>query len=67
MAGILFRGEHHVRRGRMATRMPRFSERTAGHLVEAFAKADAPPKEYVAPAFDERAAKEGRLLVGTKG
>ncbi len=65
--GIVLKGEHHIRRNRMATRMPKFAAATAGNVVQAFTDADAPKERYKVPDFDQRLAKDGRTLVGNKG
>lgn len=64
---IVTAGDLHVRRHHMATRMPQFpNDRVAG-LIEAIVKTDAPAKADDGPKFTEAAARDGRLLVGTKG
>lgn len=75
MHQIIFEGKLHVRPV-MATRMPQFNPKAIGFVVDAFQKADT--REPVAaaagaqgqqdePPFDEKGARDGRTLVGTKG
>lgn len=63
---IVFEGKLHVRPV-LATRMPRFSKEAVGPIAEEFIKADQPANALPEPPFSETAAKDGRILVGTKG
>ncbi len=62
---IIFEGALHIR-PYLATRMPRFSKDVIGGLPASFAAADMAGEDAY-PAFTEAAARDGRLLVGTKG
>ena len=64
---IVTEGALHVRRHHMATRMPQFPKDRAAGLLKAIGAADAPQPIPSGPAFSESAARDGRLLVGTKG
>ncbi|HYE31807.1 MAG TPA: PA14 domain-containing protein [Methylomirabilota bacterium] len=49
----------------MATRMPQFGERNAGHLPQSFEQADVPSDARPEPQVSANNAKLGRKLVGT--
>ena len=69
---IVTEGALHVRRHHMATRMPRFPRDRVSALLANIVNVDAGDagagaKDDKGPAFTEGAARDGRLLVGTKG
>jgi len=66
---IVTEGQLHVRRHHMATRMPQFPKDRVAGLLSAIVKTDAPAEAGSdnGPAFTEGSARDGRLLVGTKG
>jgi mono/diheme cytochrome c family protein len=64
---IVTAGNLHVRRHHMATRMPQFPKERVAGLLDAITNVDLPGGDDKGPAFTEGAARDGRLLVGTKG
>ena len=68
MEKVIAAGELHVRRHHMATRMPRFTREHAKALAGDFVKVDDAGAPAISPSpFTELIARDGRLLIGTKG
>jgi mono/diheme cytochrome c family protein len=66
MEKIITAGQLHVRRHHMATRMPRFPKEQVAGLIQDFGSADGASDDR-GPAVAPLAARDGRMLVGTKG